>query len=763
MNEYKGWLLDVYTHSKRGVVVWLLLEDGRRLFFTHDFPVTFFASGPFPRLRELWRWIQRGEVKLSRTRGEDLYTGPLDLLQVDVLNPVDYTQLFRLVSAGFPDLTFYNADIPLPLRYAAAYRVFPLAHCKITALSSGKLISIIPLDKPEDLIPKLPPLRILHMSPDVDPSHAPPKNLLVRFRNYSYQLPLGEPREVLILLSAILSRFDPDILFTSFGDTWLFTYLEDLSKQVGFPFNPNRDTTRAILRRKAISFFNYGQAHYRGEQVHLFGRWHIDRQNCMTFPDYGIAGTIEQARLTGLPIQEVARRSPGAGIAAIQTLTAMKRGVLIPYQHQKGEVPKSFAQLFKADRGGLVFQPPPGIFPHVAILDFVSMYPSIMVKYNLSPEAVGSNEPEAWEIPGLEIKVSRRLGLVPEALAPVLGKRIALKKLLKNPRLDPLLRKHYKSLSRALKWLLVVAYGRLGYANSTFGRINSHEAVTHIGRMVLLKAKKIAEDQGFTILHMYVDSLFLTKPGATSPEDFQSLMDEIEVATRLPVDLDAVYPWMAFLPSRMKPNVPVANRFFGLLPGGEHKIRGLALRRHDTPPFVARAQMQALEILGTEVDPARLPSLLPEIIHLLRERLMLLKRNEIPMEELVVTQSLSRELEEYKVDTPLARAAGQLEASGKTLRMGQRVRFIYITGKEEVLAWDLPLNRFKFTVDTAKYQELLSRAAFEVVQPLGINQETLDGWLADKAGYLLPGDIAGLGFIASKRLPLFSNKNFDTD
>ncbi len=37
-----------------------------------------------------------------------------------------------------------------------------------------------------------------------------------------------------------------------------------------------------IEKRKLVSY-NYGQAHYRGEQVHLFGRWHIDDQNCMTF------------------------------------------------------------------------------------------------------------------------------------------------------------------------------------------------------------------------------------------------------------------------------------------------------------------------------------------------------------------------------------------------------------------------------------------------------------------------------------------------
>ena len=101
-------------------------------------------------------------------------------------------------------------------------------------------------------------------------------------------------------------------------------------------------------------------------------------------------GAIEQARVCGLPIQEIARRSPGAGIAAMQTLTAMRRGILIPYQQQKGEVSKTYDQLFVADRGGLVFEPLLGIYPNVAIIDFISMYPSIMVEYNISPETVAT-------------------------------------------------------------------------------------------------------------------------------------------------------------------------------------------------------------------------------------------------------------------------------------------------------------------------------------------------------------------------------------
>ena len=304
--------------------------------------------------------------------------------------------------------------------------------------------------------------------------------------------------ELLALLRGILETYDPDVLLTHFGDTWLFNHLAEASRKTGMPLNPNRDASLPVLRRKEVSFFNYGRAHYRGQQVHLRGRWHIDYRNGMTFTDYGLRGAIEETRMTGLPVQEAARRSPGAGIATLQTITAMHRDVLIPYQHQKGEIPKSYNQMVKSDRGGLILQPPVGIFPDVAILDFSSMMASIMIEFNVSPETVGAEEPQALELQELGVKVGTRPGLMPTALRPLRDKRLTLKRLLKtlnneDPR-QRSMRRRYKAVVDALKWLTVVAYGRLGFANSTFGRINAHEVVSYLSRKVVTRAKLTAEE-----------------------------------------------------------------------------------------------------------------------------------------------------------------------------------------------------------------------------------------------------------------------------
>ena len=752
MKEVTGWLFDLYAHPKQGIIVWIIGEDQRPHSFTQPFQITFYVGGPFHRLRQAWKFLRDKPVRLARTQRDDLHEGTQEVLEVNVLQPCLFDDLFRDVYGRFPDLLFYGVELPLILRYAAAYNVFPLGHCTVKVKEGWEISEMTSLDTPWELDPHLPDLRVLQIRPDINPSHAAPTFLSVHFDRFKYRFSLAEPRKLLFSLNSILRQFDPDVLLTSYGDTWLFSYLEQISKETRIPFQPNRDLAQSTRRKKEISFHNYGQAHYRGEQVHLFGRWHIDDQNCMTFGEYGLMGAIEQARVTGLPVQEIARRSPGAGIAAMQNLTALRRGVLVPYQQQKGEVPKTYNQLVTSDRGGMVFEPLAGIFPNVAILDFMSMYPSIIVGYNISPETVGVEEEDAFLIPEMGIRISSRPGLVPAALGPMVKKRVEIRRRLKTMEKDDPRYLRYKAYADALKWLCVVAYGRLGFANSTFGRINSHEVVSFIGRQVLLAAKEIAEEHGFTVIHAYVDSLFICCPNAITEEDFQPLLEEIQQETKLAIEVERIYSWMAFGCSRQNPHLSVPNRFFGLQADGDYKVRGLALRREDTPLFVAEAQIQVLQVLAKETDPHKLTHSLPEVLSLLQEKIASLKERKIPIDKLLVTQTLSRELAAYKVLSPAARAACQLQAGGKTIHMGQRIQFVYTRTKPGVHAWDVPEALNPAWIDTPRYQELLFRAVHEVLQPLGVTESVLRNWMFTRASYLLPPGLLHHGL----EMPLFA-------
>jgi DNA polymerase-2 len=720
MAELTGWLLDVYAGAQ-DLTIWLLGEDGERRCLHQEFPISFYVASPAaqqsngraPDLRAAWRWLsaQKEPMVLAHAERRDLFAGAIPVLSIQVQRPGDLPALFWRFATAFPNLTFYDADLPISLRYAAVFGVFALCRCRVE-LQSNQIKTIAALDSPWDLDPEYPPLRVLGLEPDCNPAHAEPKGIIFSYKGYRYRLPLEPVRGLLANLKAILRMYDPDLILTAWGDTWLLPKLLELSKDSHLLLN--RDPAADITRKAQRTYYAYGQVIYRGAQMHLAGRWHIDTCNAVMYHDYGLDGIFELARVTGLPVQTVARVSPGTGISSMQIVTALRQGILVPWHKQQAEAPKNLLELVHADMGGMVYQPTIGLHENVAEVDFVSMYPSIMAHFNISPETVvlGEYNPRS----GLPITRAER-GLVPETLQPLLEKRIAIKsQLLVLPKWDPR-RKRYKAAASAHKWLLVTCFGYLGYKNARFGRIESHEAVTAYGREILLRAKEATEDLGFEVLHLYVDGMWIKKPGSVTVADFQPLLDEIVTRTGLPIGLDGVYRWVAFLPSRVDARIPVANRYFGVFQSGEIKVRGIELRRHDTPDFIKELQQQMLDILAKAPDAKQARDLLPEVHALVRRRLADLKRGRIPVEKLIVHQTLSRELEAYRSPSPTALAARQLAGYAKDLRPGQVVRFVYTLGKPGVHAWDVPGELNNRTIDVARYSTLLERAAETIFQP----------------------------------------------
>lgn len=727
MNEYTGWVLDVYP-NETGVVVWLLDEAGQRRALKHEFPSSFYVAGDFPELRRLWAYLRQhpGRPTLQRTQRPDLFVGLRDVMEVRATYPLVLQKLFRDAVERFPGLDYYDADIPPTLCYAAVHNVFPLARCRIAADDAGFIQTVTPLDSPWDIHPPEPPLRTLTLMPDSDPAHRSPTRLCVSNGRGEIAVPLEPAAELLSTVHSLLRRHDPDLVLTRWGDTWLFPLLLDIQRQTKvLYFNPNRDPDRRPRRLRANSYFTYGQVVYRGQQVHLFGRWHIDMANAMMYAEYGLPGILEQARVTGLPVQEIARKSPGAGITAMQMLTALRRGVMVPHQKQQTEQVKTALDLIHADRGGLVYQPLVGLHYDVAELDFTSMYPSIMARFNISPESM-ARPGDAPSAPSLGQAEPAADGLVPATLRPLLAKRLAIKGELAG--LNPL-DCRYKSLkarAAALKWLLVVCFGYLGYKNARFGRIEGHEAVTAYGREMLLRAKEAAEDLGYTVLHMYVDGLWLSHPDGAAVH-LDAVVEDIVRRTGLPICLEGVYRWIAFLPSRQDERVPVANRYFGVFRDGSFKVRGIEARRHDTPPFIAQAQLGLLEVLSAAGN-ASLAERLPAVVEHLRHSLDALREGRVEPSALLVSHRVSRPVEAYKARTPAARALAQLQAAGKRLEPGQRVRFIYIRSEPGVWAWDLPEPFDRGRVNMERYSDLLLRAAAALLQPL-ITEAALRRWV----------------------------------
>jgi DNA polymerase-2 len=718
------------------MVVWLLGEDGRRIRAVDPFVPTCYLAAP-PSIREhVFRLLRRASCRISTREVERYELGalrPTSVLEVSVHAPAQFSSLTQRLIRACPDAQFFHVDVSLPQRYFYDRELFPLVHCEADLTVEGRIQLIQALESPWDTDYGFPPLTIMELSPDSpspNPNHGGRGSLVVRMDGEERLLE-GDDADVVQRLNQLLVRQDPDILLTDWGDSYLLPRLMIMADRLRMPLALNRDPHRSVGTRKPHSYFSYGRILSHAGARTLSGRLHLDRHNSFALAEMGLAGLIEQARVAKVDLQQMARTTTGTGITSMQLETACRDGLLIPYRKQEPEAFKSALELLHTDQGGLVFAPIVGYHEQVGELDFSSMYPSIMVRFNISPETVNCrcclDEPTA-RVPEIGHHTCRHhRGLVPRTLAPLLDKRMRYKRLMAATA-QPAARAVLDQRQTALKWLLVVSFGYLGYKNARFGRIEAHESVTAYSRDLLLQAKEVAERQGYRMLHAIVDSLWLVKPGAVRA-DYDRLAQAITERTGLSIGVEGLYHWIGFLPSRVNPLMPVPNQFVGLFDHGVMKIRGIEIRRSDAPLLVKRAQTEVLRCLSQTRTLAGLREQIPQALEIVRTFRRYLHEGHATIEELVITKSLSKEPQAYRHQTLSMIAAQELLARGMSLQAGDTIHYI-ITDADAVY----PPDRARavagldgtWSYDVSAYDNLLLKATLVLLTPLGVTATSLN-------------------------------------
>ncbi len=743
INELKGWLFDVYP-CPDGMVVWIITQEGERLKLVDPFHPSFYFDGPPQEFSKVFLLLSREKTHIAVKQVEriEFFSGkPMPVMQVIVQDPTQYQKIVNKVIRSSDQLSLYNCDISLPQLYFYERGVFPLALCSISYSASSEIRSITPLDSPWDMDYQYPSFRFLHLKLEgdlINPNHGWRGKLEISDEDYQYVLEADDPRELISQLNSHIHKQDPDIIFTDWGDSFLIPQLNGIAQELNIPLAFNRDPTMCIAQRKPRSYASYGRIVYSAGAQTFFGRWHIDRQNSFILNEAALDGLLEQARLTKLPVQHMARTSTGTGITSMQLEVAYKDGILIPWRKREPEEFKSAYDLLTIDKGGMVFLPPVGFYEEVGELDFASMYPAIMEHFNISAETVGCGCCPHNRVPETGYTLcTRRRGLVPRTLEPLLAKRARYKERLKAEN-DPVQRESLDRRQNALKWLLVVSFGYLGYKNARFGRIEAHECVTAYSREKLLQAKEIAEANSFQLLHGIVDSIWVKRTGATE-QDYKQLAEAITKGTGLPIALEGIYHWIGFLPSRTRPTLSVPNRYLGVFRSGKTKIRGLEVRRSDTPVFIKEAQDRMIEVLRQAKNIPELKSKIPDILNILTEYRLKLQEGRVSLRDLVITRNLSQDPLSYEKATLSAVVAQELVARGIKLDPGESIQYIITNNKDKD-----PASRARafatitadYSYDKEKYTELLLKATESLLSLFGYDAKQLERTTRQERGHV---------------------------
>ncbi|WP_424019907.1 type B DNA-directed DNA polymerase [Halorientalis pallida] len=536
----------------------------------------------------------------------------------------------------------------------------------------------------------------------------------------------GNTGELVARVADTVAETDPDVLVLDAGAT--IPTLYEAAATAGQRLQLGRRPGWKRLAG-ASTYESYGQVHHSPARYTVPGRAVVDRSNTFFYRQAGLDGCLDLIERSWKPLQELAWASIGNVLTAIQIREARDRGVLVPWRSYRHERFKSARTLADADRGGHTLEPAVGVHEDVHELDFGSLYPSIMIEYNLSPETVRCDCHDRADVPGLGYSVCDDRGYLPDVLDPLVTDRRAMKRE-RAATDDPERRRALDRRIEAIKWILVSSFGYQGFSNAKFGRIECHEAINAYAREILLDAKAELEAGGWRVLHGIVDSLWVTAaPDVPDRErtPLDELAERITEQARVPLEYEAAYDWIAFVP-RADSDAGALTKYFGSVadPSDDpYTYRGIECRQDSTPPFVADCQRELIRTFDAHRDPE-------SVCDRLAGQLQTLRAGAVDPADLIVEKRVSKGREDYDQRTRSVAALDRLADAGLDREPGQRVRYVVTddgrNSRERVrLARESPAD-----YDAEFYADRLVRAAASVCAPLGWRRGDIENYLADR-------------------------------
>jgi DNA polymerase I len=488
----------------------------------------------------------------------------------------------------------------------------------------------------------------------------------------------GSEGQVISDLLELVKAHDPDLILCPHADTWIPLIVRKARR---YGLEPTFSRTGFFKPMASKSYWSYGKVNHKGGALIPEGRVLIDTAKSFVYAESGLKGVLMASRLSGLSPNLTSRFTPGTLISSYEVFEALRRGVAVPFRKRDAEGLRNISELRACDKGGMMFQPEPGVYEKVHQIDFTSLYPSIIVKYNLSPETI--------EHPELK-------GFLSTVLSELLNLRIETKRLKKtNP--------DYAGIDSVLKWMLVTCFGYTGYRNAKFGQIQVHERITGISRELLMQIKELAEGMDFQVLHGIVDCLWVIG------EPIASFKEAVERETGILTEVDS-YDWIAFLP--MADGSGAYNRYFGRLDTGKMKIRGVMARKGDTPEYVLRMQKELFEVLGEARSQEELRRVEPKAQRVYRRYLDEL--GDVDVKELAIHRRVSRL--NYSRRCAEASAVQAYIKEGLPVAPGMEIGYVI----RDAGRWEVDPERTASEFDAIYYVGLLEKAWAEAASVFSI-------------------------------------------
>jgi DNA polymerase I len=430
------------------------------------------------------------------------------------------------------------------------------------------------------------------------------------------------------------------------------------------------------------------------------------------------------SRISYMTLDEVSRQGVSGWIRSLLFCHHRKRDYLIPRKDEilelKGETTTEAVIKGKKYKGAIVVEPKPGVHFNVAVLDFASLYPSIIKVWNLAYETVRCPHPDQScrgnIVPGTPHWVcTKKRGLESLLIGSLRDLRVnRYKQKSKDQTQSATQRGWYKIASDALKVVLNASYGVFGADNFALYCPPVAEATAAIGRHVITQALRKAQELGLEVFYGDTDSIFL---GSQNPALLEELIQWSQQQLKMELEIDKNYRYLA-LSSRKK-------NYFGVFPDGSVDIKGLTGKKRHIPTFLHGVFYQMISILREVKSPADIDAAKLRITQIVKECYVKLRNKEYSLNELAFSMMMSRTPDRYTKTTPQhVKAAKLLQQSGTEMKPGDIISFVKVRGEPGVKP--VQLARLE-EVDTTKYVEYIRGTFEQVLDALGVEFEDLAG------------------------------------
>ena len=427
------------------------------------------------------------------------------------------------------------------------------------------------------------------------------------------------------------------------------------------------------------------------------------------------------SRIGRMPIDDISRMGVSQWIRSLLYYEHRKNNMLIPRREEidkrSTEVTNDAVIKDKKYRGGLVVEPKEGIHFDVTVMDFASLYPSIIKVKNLSYETVRCSHTECKKnmIPQTNHWVcTKKNGLTSVLIGSLRDLRVNYYKTMsKNQNLTNEERQLYTVVAAALKVILNASYGVMGAQIFPLYFLPAAEATTATGRHIILDTIEKCRELNVDVLYGDTDSIFVKNP---TEQQMQTIINQAKNNHGVELEVEKEYRYVV-LSDRKK-------NYLGVTKNGKVDVKGLTGKKSHTPAFIKSLFYDILDILAEVKTNDEFKNAKSKISSKIAECSRKIQAKEIPLSELAFNVMLSKSLNEYTKTIPQhIRAAKQLE-SVREIKKGDRISYVKIINKPGVR----PVEMAKQSeIDSSKYMEFMQSTLDQITSSMNMDFDTIIG------------------------------------